>query len=62
MFMDEFIRTVSDMLRAAQKRYFTEGRKQSDLIEAKRLEALVDKAIRDGVVFNIGDTTQDGVS
>jgi hypothetical protein len=44
----EFVMTVREM-RAAQKRYFTEGRKQSDLIEAKRLEKVVDQALAEGV-------------
>ena len=43
-----FIETT-DLMRAAQKRYFTGGRKQADLIEAKRLEKLVDMALAEGV-------------
>ena len=45
----EFVTTVREM-RAAQKRYFTEGRKQFDLIEAKRLEKIVDMALAEDVV------------
>jgi hypothetical protein len=41
---DEFIETVRQM-RAAQKSYFKEGRKRSDLIESKRLEKMVDDAL-----------------
>lgn len=44
----DFVMTVRKM-RAAQKRYFTEGRKQSDLFEAKRLEKIVDQALDEGV-------------
>ena len=44
---DEFIETVRQM-RAAQKAYFKEGRKHSDLIASKRLEKLVDDALAAG--------------
>ena len=44
----EFVEKTGEM-RAAQKRYFTEGRKQADLIEAKRLEKLVDVALAEAV-------------
>ena len=43
-----FIEKTGEM-RAAQKRYFKDGRKQADLIEAKRLEKLVDVALALGV-------------
>lgn len=33
-------------MRAAQNAYYRQGRKQSDLIEAKRLERLVDLALK----------------
>ena len=42
-----FIETTG-LMRAAQKRYFTEGRKQADLIEAKRLEKQVDRVVAEG--------------
>jgi hypothetical protein len=48
MNLEDFVRLVADM-RAAQKRYFRD-RDSSDLKESKRLEKLVDSAIRNGVI------------
>lgn len=45
---DDFVQLVADM-RAAQKRYF-KTRTQMSLAESKRLEGLVDQAIKDGEV------------
>jgi hypothetical protein len=39
---DAFVNAVREM-RGYQKAYFKEGRKQSDLIEAKKWEKLVDE-------------------
>ena len=36
-------------MRAAQKKYFTQGRLQSDLIESKELEKRVDQVLKDGL-------------
>jgi hypothetical protein len=44
---DTFIELVRE-LRRSQKAYFKNGRKQSDLIESKRLEKLVDEALAAG--------------
>ena len=44
MDIDDFINLVRRM-RQAQKDYFGKGRKQSDLIEAKKLEKEVDQAL-----------------
>lgn len=44
----EFVLKVREM-REAQKRYFTKGRLQGDLIRSKQLEGEVDKALREGV-------------
>lgn len=44
----EFILKVREM-RDAQRRYFTKGRLQGDLIRSKQLEGEVDKALREGV-------------
>lgn len=46
----KFVVLVREM-RAAQKQYFSKGRMQGDLIQAKRLEADVDKALREGVTL-----------
>lgn len=44
----DFVELVKDM-RAAQRAYFR-GKKPADLDESKRLERLVDSAIRDGQI------------
>lgn len=48
MGFQEFLNAVAQM-RRAQKAYFREGRKHSDLMESKRLEALVDRALAEGI-------------
>lgn len=48
MGFQEFVDMVAKM-RRAQKAYFREGRKHSDLMESKRLEALVDRALAEGI-------------
>lgn len=53
MDIDDFIDLVRRM-RQAQKAYFTQGRKHSDLIESKRLEKEVDQAL--DAVANETDT------
>lgn len=45
-----FVVTVLKM-RQAQKAYFTQGRKMSDLVEAKRFEKLVDAELIKRLVF-----------
>lgn len=47
MNIEQFIETVRQM-RTAQKAYFKESRKQSDLIKSKQLEKLVDDALAAG--------------
>ena len=51
MDIEQFIELVRQ-LRAAQKAYFKD-RKQSDLIEARKLEREVDQALADGVIVPI---------
>jgi hypothetical protein len=43
-------------MRAAQKAYFKD-RLRSDLIKCKELEAAVDKAIKEGIVFDLDIVT-----
>lgn len=45
-------------MRKHQKAYFTEGRKQSDLIESKRLETEVDKALKQHLEFSNGEPVE----
>jgi hypothetical protein len=45
-----FVVTVWKM-RQAQKAYFTQGRKMSDLVDAKRFEKLVDAELIERLVF-----------
>lgn len=45
-----FVVTVWKM-RLAQKAYFTQGRKMSDLVDAKRFEKLVDEELIKRLVF-----------
>jgi hypothetical protein len=45
-----FVVTVWKM-RQAQKAYFTQGRKMSDLVDAKRFEKLVDEELIKRLVF-----------
>jgi hypothetical protein len=59
MDIQTFINTVRQM-RKHQTDYFTKGRKQSDLIESKRLEKLVDRALVDGIAVPMsGDCPDD---
>lgn len=50
MKVSDFVRTVREM-RTMQKVYF-KNRLRGDLIKSKELEALVDKALEDGIVFD----------
>ena len=50
MFVTEFVEKVREM-RMAQNAYFKNGRKQSDLFQAKDLEKIVDKALAEGVTL-----------
>jgi len=52
MDLQTFINTVRQM-RKHQTDYFTKGRKQSDLIESKRLEKVVDQALKDGIAVPV---------
>jgi hypothetical protein len=51
MNVSEFTSAVRDM-RAAQNKYF-KNRTQANLIAAKSLERAVDKALIDGIVFDL---------
>lgn len=51
----DFITAVK-IMRQAQKNYFQKGRLMVDLIKAKQAEALVDKALADGVVLRVTST------
>lgn len=51
MNVSQFTKTVKEMSQA-QKTYFKE-RNQSNLINAKELERTVDKALEDGIVFDL---------
>jgi hypothetical protein len=57
----EFVKAVRKM-RSAQKAYFKTGL-QSDLVAARQLEAVVDKALADGVILrvqeNISELTEE---
>lgn len=55
MNVSEFTRTVRDM-REAQKAYF-KNRLRSDLIRSKELEAQVDSALKEGIVFDLDIVT-----
>jgi hypothetical protein len=55
---EDFIEMVRCM-RAAQKAYFKDGRKQSDLIESKRLEKQVDEALRQGVSIPVAGVLEE---
>ena len=44
-------------MRRAQKAYFKD-RKQSNLIEAKKIEAEVDKALKDRLTFKLSEDSQ----
>jgi hypothetical protein len=48
MDLQDFLNAVRNM-RKYQKAYFSEGRKQSDLVSAKNYERFVDKALAEGV-------------
>ena len=48
MSVQDFITLVAS-LRRTQKAYFNNGRKYSDLIEARKLEQEVDQALKDGI-------------
>lgn len=57
MNLEDFIETVRK-LRQHQKAYFKD-RKQSDLIEARKLEKHVDRALEEGIIIPILDTRPD---
>ena len=59
MNVSEFNRTVKEM-RQAQKDYF-KHRLQSDLIKSKELERKVDKALEEGIVFDLDIVKVDAV-
>lgn len=57
MNVSEFIKIVKEM-RATQKSYFKD-RQRSDLIRSKELEHKVDKAIAEGIVFDLDIVTHE---
>jgi hypothetical protein len=56
MQFQEFMNAVKSM-RKFQVAYFREGRKPSDLMEAKKFEALVDRGLTEGVSVLIDTQT-----
>ena len=52
MDLPNFLNTVRSM-RMHQRAYFLDGRKQSDLVNAKHFERVVDKALAEGIIVPI---------